>query len=199
MIRYPHSARKADPEKGVSEIIGVILIIALTIILAAVISSILMGSTANLKKPTLSGFAINPFTNTTGTITAIEFHLMAGDKLQADNSTTGSATGKNGFAINGSRIVIMLPDGTSSEVKLHNYASKNLTMVPGKSFFVFKRNQPNYYLSDNATNMIVGGGGGEQGGPGKGLNQPLPHGQYVISIYDLTNSNTIVYQDQITL
>ena len=196
MARYSHSARKADPEKGVSEIIGVILIIALTIALAAVISSVLMGSTANLKKPTLSGFAMNPFTNATGKITAIEFHLMAGDTLL----TNSSGSSNQGFNITGSRVVITDPTGYSGEVRLHNAAtSTKPTILPGKSFFVFKRTQPYYFLSDNATNMIVGGGTGSGGGGGGGMNRELPHGQYLVSIYDLTNSNTIVYQDQITL
>lgn len=193
-LAKPPEHRSTDD--AISETLATVMVIALVVVLAAIIGALVMGFGSNIHKPTLTGFAHNAYRDSSGCVTAIEFHAIAGDVLNVNKTGTGQ-----GLPLNNTKFVVVDPTGKNYDVRLHNMASGNRTIAPGVPFYLFSRQQTYFYLSDNSTNMVTGGGagggGGGGGGSGNGKNVPLTSGLWTFRIIDAQNTNQVIYEGQV--
>jgi len=170
-------------ERGISDMISVVLILSLVVILTAIVIAMFLGYMPALQKPQLSAFAVNRVPNDT----YIELHMVTGDTLNA-NKGAGSSPG---VTLTNISITITNPSGLSSVVNMCASMPSTTVVTPGKSLYIFKRSQPVYYLATSPSATNCGGGGGGGGG---GTNVAFsPSGIWRIVIADTKNSNTVLF------
>jgi FlaG/FlaF family flagellin (archaellin) len=184
-------------DAGISEMVSSTLIIILVVVLAGIVAAIILGYFPGMQKPTLAAFSTNPVTDSSKAITAIELHVVTGDQLSA-KAGSGSLPGGGGYLLSNLNIILTDPNGVTNVTRLCA-GTAPMTITPGKSLFIFKRNQPVYYLANSTSASNCGGTGGSGGGLGGGNKEFLPHGTWRIVIADTANSNTVVYDGTIKL
>ena len=98
--------RRMD-EKGVSPVIGVILMVAITVILAAVIASFVFGMTGTISKPKTPGIGVYRPNSS-----YVEFTLYdKGGALNITNCTLDGGSSAASFGEVGSKIAFQAPIG----------------------------------------------------------------------------------------
>jgi FlaG/FlaF family flagellin (archaellin) len=190
-IRENNTSRTNDA--GISEMVSSTLIIVLVVVLAGVIAAFVLGYIPVLQKPTMTAFSVSAVTDSSLQTVAISLVPVVGDPLSASSGATQAQGGK---AITNMTINLIDPSGLTKTVTLCASMPASTKFKPGDTLYIFKRNQPNYYIANSTSAPACGGGGGG----GSPTNQPFTvHGNWRIIIADTMNSNTVVYDGTVRL
>jgi len=187
MSKIPGYTR--DP--AVSEVIGEILMVALVVALAAIVSAFVMGLMGTVPDPTLTAFKADPvYNNSSKMIDAVSILCMAGEGVQGRSG--GSAGSGQGNILSDLGIHISSPGGSSSMVSLcAAIGSDPFEVKPGTQLYIVKRGST-YFLVTSPSQKNCGDSGG-------GNREFTPHGLWTITIADTLRSNTVVFKGDIWL
>lgn len=187
MSRIPKNAN--DP--AVSEVIGEILMVALVVALASIVSAFLMGLIGSVPDTSFTAFKADPiYNNTTKTIDAVSILCMAGEGISGRSG--GTAGPGAGNELKDMSIHISPPGGSSHTVSLcAAIGSDPFRVRPGTQIFIVKRGDTYFFVNNPGQSGCGGGGGGNQ--------ELKPHGLWTITIADTLESNTVVYKGDIWL
>lgn len=172
--------------------------VALVVILAAIISSLVMGLWSKVEEPTLTAFKVETITDADNKyINALRFTSMAGDEVSGKSG--GSAGTGLGNKLDELGVVLGLPDGKSVDVSLCAAQGEPLEIKPGSQFYVVKRENTFFLVTDPTQKKCGGGGGGGSGSGGADNKELLPHGSWKVIISDKLRSNTVIYSGTLGL
>ncbi|ADI73533.1 Protein of unknown function DUF1628 [Methanohalobium evestigatum Z-7303] len=149
MGKYNSSLLRED-DKGVSPVIGVILMVAITVILAAVIGSIVYDTdTKYLEKPSQAAFetsTVNGIHRDTEemTVPVIKINKVAGDTLSQEYEEGVHS----GIKLN--KVYLFDPDGNKYEVN-NSDTMEGSIIETGESFYIFhfEHDDGNYWMTNN--------------------------------------------------
>lgn len=178
------------PDDAVSEVIGEILMVALVVALASIVSAFMMGLIGGVPDTAFTAFKADPiYNNTTKMIDAVSILCMAGEGI---TGKPGESAGPGaGNILKDMTIHITTPAGTSHPVSLCAAVTDPISIRPGTMMFIVKRGDV-YFLVHHPNQTGCGDSGGK--------NQEFrPHGLWTITIAETLKSNTVVYKGEMWL
>ena len=178
-----------DP--AVSEVIGEILMVALVVALASIVSAFMMGVIGSVPDTAFTAFKADPiYNNTTKIIDAVSVLCMAGEGI---SGRSGESAGPGaGNELKDMSIHISPPDGSSHTVSLcAAIGSAPFRVGPGTQIFIVKRGGTYFFVNNPGQSGCGDGGGGNQ--------ELKPHGLWTITIAETLKSNTVVYKGEVWL
>ena len=185
--------RRIDP--AVSEVIGTILMVALTVLLAAIVSAYVMGLVSNTPEPSYTAFITKPvYNNTTNKIDAISIICMAGENVSGKSGGTSSSGGNSLQDIS----IFIGPQGGNQETVTlcANFGPNPFNITPGTLLYIINRTNTYYLVTSPSQKDCDGSGPSQQNKPN---GEFLPHGIWKVIISDTLKSNTIIYNGEVQL
>jgi energy-converting hydrogenase Eha subunit A len=180
-------------DNGISDIIGTILIISLIAVLTMVVAALFMGLPLLPQKPVLAAFSVETVmgADTTSshllTVPVISLHQLAGDNLTQEY-TAGVHTG-----INGTKIKLIDPNGKMYPVT-QSVTMTSKVILKGQYYYIFHRQigEPvEYWITMDPARIYDASWGG--------VDLFSPRGKWRVIITDEKNTNTVLFQKDVTL
>ena len=167
------------PDRGVSEVIGTVLMVAMVVMIAGVVAAMLLGMPFVPQKPTLAGFTVEIMQSADSTqlggptIPVISFYQASGDRLAY-------------FGANGTNVRLNDPDGITCTVEKDTVMTGSEIQI-GERFFVFKKSgSPGYLITNNQSRI-------------SGIIQFTPHGTWRFIITDEKETHMVIFEKDLTL
>ncbi|PWR72542.1 hypothetical protein [Methanospirillum lacunae] len=155
--------------------------VLLTLVVCLSFTSFVFADSSSESLKDAPDFNVTTVSDTSGSVTAFDLTL----KESKDN--VALAIPIQSFTVN-----LTDPNGVSQDVALCSSTNPNLTLKPGDSIYLIKRNKPVFFIVEDITQSGCGGGGGGGTGSKQSTNQAIsPSGKWVIQLFKESDSTPI--------